>query len=1189
MSLGALLGPLRSDPAIAELVRLASITGATQHSITAPSAAHAFVLAEIAAKDGAGRPMLAVVATAREAEDLVASLRSLVPDAGVAEFPAWETLPHERLSPGVDTVGRRTAVLRRLAHPSDDVNSPDARIDVLVAPVRALLQPIVRGIGAVEPVTLCKGQEASLEDSVRALVDRGYVRVDLVDRRGQFAVRGGILDVFVPTEEHAQRIEFWGDEVDEVRWFAVSDQRSLGESPDGMWATACRELLLTDDVRTRASQLAPDREDLAELLHRIAEGQYVEGMEALAPILADDLDLLTDVIDPRTIVVACAPERIRSRAAELVATSQEFLEASWHNASVGNTTPIDLGRSAYRDLDQIHQAAADSGLSWWSVSPFGVEVEPDVDDPEPSTTVMAARPMRAYLGDVATGFADVAAWVAAGMAVVLVAEGSGAAQRMAEECADADIAARFEESLQSPPQAPVVVTTTGAIDHGFIAEAAKLVIVTEADLVGQKVTTKDMRRMPARRRRVIDPLSLKPGDYIVHETHGVGRYIELVQRTVAGATREYIVIEYAASKRGQPGDRVFVPTDQLDLVTRYVGGETPTLHKLGGGDWAKAKGRARKAVREIAGELVRLYAARTTAKGHAFSPDTPWQRELEDAFPYVETPDQAASIDEVKADMEKPIPMDRVIAGDVGYGKTEIAVRAAFKAVQDGKQVVVLVPTTLLVQQHTATFTERYAGFPVKVAGLSRFQSDKQAAEVLAGVADGTVDVVIGTHRLLSNDVVFKDLGLVIVDEEQRFGVEHKEHLKALRTNVDVLTMSATPIPRTLEMSITGIREMSTIQTPPEERHPVLTFVGPFDDRQVSAAIRRELMREGQVFYVHNRVESIDRTAKKLADLVPEARVAVAHGQMGEGALEQIIVDFWEKKFDVLVSTTIVESGLDIANANTLILDRADVFGLSQLHQLRGRVGRGRERAYAYFLYPADKPLTETAHERLSTIAQHTDLGSGMAVAMKDLEIRGAGNLLGGEQSGHIADVGFDLYVRMVGEALADYTGKESTEPAEMAVELPIDAHLPHEYVPSERLRLEAYRRIAAAVNEADLQAVSEEMLDRYGPLPDAVQTLLDVARFRILARSAGLSEVVAAGPHIRLHPVELAESRQLRLNRLYPGTLIKPATRTIQVPRPSSARVGGTPLVNRELLTWVRELVESVVIGTAPSQSSGE
>ena len=578
---------------------------------------------------------------------------------------------------------------------------------------------------------------------------------------------------------------------------------------------------------------------------------------------------------------------------------------------------------------------------------------------------------------------------------------------------------------------------------------------------------------------------------------------------------------------------------------------------------------------------MRLYAVRMSSSGHAFAPDTPWQRELEDAFPYVETPDQAASIDEVKADMEKPIPMDRVIAGDVGYGKTEIAVRAAFKAVQDGKQVAVLVPTTLLVQQHLATFSERYGGFPVKVAALSRFQSDKEAAEVLVGVADGTVDVVIGTHRLLSSDVVFKDLGLVVVDEEQRFGVEHKEHLKALRTNVDVLTMSATPIPRTLEMSITGIREMSTILTPPEERHPVLTFVGPFDDRQVSAAIRRELMREGQVFYVHNRVESIDRTATKLAALVPEARFAVAHGQMGESALEQVIVDFWEKRFDVLVCTTIVESGLDIANANTLILDRADVFGLSQLHQLRGRVGRGRERAYAYFLYPADKPLTETAHERLSTIAQHTDLGSGMAVAMKDLEIRGAGNLLGGEQSGHIADVGFDLYVRMVGEALNEFTGRtDSAELTDMTVELPIDAHVPHDYVPSERLRLEAYRRIAGAADDSELQAVIDELVDRYGPLPEPVATLFDVARFRVLARSAGLTDVVVAGPHIRLHPV--AESRQVRLNRLYPGTLIKPATRTIMVPRPTTARVAGTPLVDRELLTWVRDLVDNVIVGGA-------
>ena len=1182
MSLAPLLGPLAEDPAIAEALRLALTNSPTDHAVIGPAAARPFLVAELAASDRGNRPVLAVVATGRESEDLVTALRSLLPDDTVAEFPAWETLPHERLSPGVDTVGRRTAVLRRLAHPSPTDGAVDSAIRVVVAPVRALLQPIVRGIADVEPVVLRAGDECTLDDAVRDLAERGYARVDLVDRRGQFAVRGGILDVFVPTEEHPQRVEFWGDQVDEVRWFAVADQRSLGESPEGVWATACRELLVTEAVRERAAAIAPEREDLADLLTRIAEGHYVEGMEALAPVLAEGLDLVVDSVDPRSIVVLCDPERVRTRAAELVATSQEFLEASWHNAAAGNRTPIDLGLSAYRTLEEVQETASAAGLSWWTLSPFGLD-DPNGDETD-ARGAMRARAIQPYLGEIARGLADVGEWSRQGRRVVVVAEGTGGAQRLAEECAELDIPARFDEQLDElTDDASVVRVTTGSIEHGFIADAAGVVIITESDLVGQRVTTKDMRRMPTRRRRTIDPLTLAPGDYIVHEHHGVGRYVELVQRTVAGATREYVVIEYAPSKRGQPADRVFVPTDQLDLVTRYVGGEAPTLHRLGGADWQKAKGRARKAVKQIAAELVRLYAVRMSSSGHAFAPDTPWQRELEDAFPYVETPDQAASIDEVKADMEKPIPMDRVIAGDVGYGKTEIAVRAAFKAVQDGKQVAVLVPTTLLVQQHLATFSERYGGFPVKVAALSRFQSDKEAAEVLVGVADGTVDVVIGTHRLLSSDVVFKDLGLVVVDEEQRFGVEHKEHLKALRTNVDVLTMSATPIPRTLEMSITGIREMSTILTPPEERHPVLTFVGPFDDRQVSAAIRRELMREGQVFYVHNRVESIDRTATKLAALVPEARFAVAHGQMGESALEQVIVDFWEKRFDVLVCTTIVESGLDIANANTLILDRADVFGLSQLHQLRGRVGRGRERAYAYFLYPADKPLTETAHERLSTIAQHTDLGSGMAVAMKDLEIRGAGNLLGGEQSGHIADVGFDLYVRMVGEALNEFTGRtDSAELTDMTVELPIDAHVPHDYVPSERLRLEAYRRIAGAADDSELQAVIDELVDRYGPLPEPVATLFDVARFRVLARSAGLTDVVVAGPHIRLHPVELAESRQLRLNRLYPGTLIKPATRTIMVPRPTTARVAGTPLVDRELLTWVRDLVDNVIVGGA-------
>ena len=645
----------------------------------------------------------------------------------------------------------------------------------------------------------------------------------------------------------------------------------------------------------------------------------------------------------------------------------------------------------------------------------------------------------------------------------------------------------------------------------------------------------------------------------------------------ATGVREYLVLEYAPSKRGAPGDRLFVPTDQLDQVTRYVGGDTPALSKMGGADWASTKSKARKAVKEIAGELIRLYSARMASRGYAFGPDTPWQRELEEAFPYVETPDQLTTINEVKADMEREIPMDRLISGDVGYGKTEIAVRAAFKAVQDGKQVAVLVPTTLLAQQHYETFTERFSGFPLVVKPLSRFQTGKEAKETADGVKAGSVDVVIGTHRLLSKDFGFKDLGLVIVDEEQRFGVEHKEALKKMRTNVDVLAMSATPIPRTLEMSLTGIRETSTLATPPEERHPVLTYVGPYTDKQTSAAIRRELMREGQVFFVHNRVSTIDRTAAKIRELVPEARVEVAHGQMSESRLEQIIVDFWEKRFDVLVCTTIIETGLDISNANTLIVDGADKYGLSQLHQLRGRVGRGRERAYAYFLYPSEKPLGEVALERLKAVATHNELGAGMQLAMKDLEIRGAGNLLGGEQSGHIQGVGFDLYIRLVGEAVAEYRGEAEEKAAEMKIELPVNAHLPHDYVPGERLRLEAYRKLASAITYEAIEEVLAELVDRYGELPLPAKNLIDVARFRVGAREAGLSDVALQGNFIKFSPAQLPESKLMRLTRMYPGAQAKPALDAVLIPKPKTARIGGRDLQDAEILEWANGVIRNI------------
>ncbi|MDT4899644.1 MAG: hypothetical protein QOJ78_574, partial [Pseudonocardiales bacterium] len=905
----------------------------------------------IAATARSGRLVLAVTSTGREAEDLVDALRCLLPPDEVALYPGWETLPHERLSPRADTVGQRLAVLRRLAHPSkeDPASGP---LSVVVAPVRSLLQPQVPRLGELVPVELHAGDDGlELGDIVEDLVGAGYARTELVEKRGDFAVRGGILDVFPPTEEHPLRVEFWGDEVEEIRYFKVADQRSLEIAEHGLWASPCRELLLTPELQERAAALLGEHPELSELLDPLSRGEAVEGMEALAPVLVDELTLVLHELPAGAHVVLLDPERVRTRSADLVRTSQEFLDASWAAAAGGGKAPVDLGSASLQDLDDVHAEALELGLPWWGITALTSDAEgtvPSDFDEAPS-----------YRGDTEAAMTDLKTWTRDGWRVALVFDGHGSAQRAVERLAAAEIPARLVAEATGEPG--VVDVTTGRLLAGLVAPDLKLAFLTEADLTGQRGSlTKDTRRLPSRRRNAIDPIQLKSGDYVVHEQHGVGKYVEMVRRTVNGGEREYLIIEYAASKKGQPGDRLFVPTDSLDQVTKYVGGESPSLSRLGGSDWARTKGRARKAVKEIAAELIRLYSARMATKGHAFSPDTPWQRELEDAFAYVETPDQMAAIDEVKGDMEKPLPMDRVICGDVGYGKTEVAVRAAFKAVQDGKQVAVLVPTTLLAHQHIQTFSERMAQFPVVIRELSRFTPPSEVDAIGAGIVDGSVDIVIGTHRLLQQTVRFKDLGLVIVDEEQRFGVEHKEYLKGLRTAVDVLTMSATPIPRTLEMSLTGIREMTTILTPPEERHPILTFVGAYDERQVGAAIRRELLRDGQVFYIHNRVESINRAAAKLAEIVPEARIAVAHGQMAEGALEQIMIGFWEKQYDVLVATTIVESGLDIPNANTLIVDRADMFGLSQLHQLRGRVGRGRERGYAYFTYPPERPLTET-------------------------------------------------------------------------------------------------------------------------------------------------------------------------------------------------------------------------------------
>ena len=1216
MSLNMLAEALRLDRAVAAVLDHARTPAPTLDISVVPGGRPALIAAlaqpagwhpeRVASADGAEstqtperpQPLLVVTATGREAQDLVAALACFVDANRVAEFPSWETLPHERLSPRSDTVGKRLAVLRRLAHPDPDQPVADlgggftgggaprasahGPLDIVVAPIRAILQPIAKGLGDLRPVSLRPGDERPLEEVVEALAAAAYARTDLVERRGEFAVRGGILDVFPPTEEHPLRVEFWGDTVEEVRWFKVADQRSLEIAEHGLWAPPCREVLLTDAVRERARGLMEQLPGAADLLAKLAEGIAVEGMESLAPALVDGMESVLDVLRPGTAVVVCDPERVRTRAHDLVATSQEFLEAGWANAASGNAVPIDLqsvlGSASYWSLADLRQHAAATGRPWWDLTPFEVDRELAEEGDAVSTGTVDSPSFR---GSIPDAVEELGRLTRAGWAVAVVTDGHGPARRVAEVLGDHDVPARLDpDGLRLEPG--VVHIATGSLGGGFLMPASRLAVITETDLTGtpgQGPSTKDMRRMPSRRRNQVDPLQLTPGDFVVHEQHGVGKFVEMMQRTVGGATREYLVIEYAASKRGQPGDRLYVPTDQLDQVTRYVGGEQPTLNRMGGSDWHKTKSRARRYVKQIAAELIQLYSARMATKGFAFSLDTPWQRELEDAFAYVETPDQLSSIDEVKADMERQVPMDRLICGDVGYGKTEIAVRAAFKAIQDGKQVAILVPTTLLVQQHYNTFSERYAPFPVNVRALSRFQTDREAKEVMAGLVDGTVDLVIGTHRLLSDDVKFKDLGLVVVDEEQRFGVEHKEQLKALRTSIDVLAMSATPIPRTLEMAVTGIREMSTLATPPEERHPVLTYVGGYDEKQIVAAIRRELLREGQVFLVHNKVSTIERAASRIRELIPEARVATAHGKMGEHRLEQVVVDFWEKKYDVLVCTTIVETGLDISNANTLIVERADVLGLSQLHQLRGRVGRGRERAYSYFLYPPEKPLTETAHDRLQTMASHTDLGSGIQIAMKDLEIRGAGNLLGGEQSGHIAGVGFDLYVRLVGEAVASFRGEGEEAPVEVKIDLPVDAHLPHDYVPGERLRLEAYKKLAAVVDAQELAEIEAELLDRYGPLPEPVKNLVEVARLRTVARRAGIADISVQGNFVRFGPVQLRESQQLRLQRLYPKSLVKDPVRTMLVPKPMTAPVAGRPVRDTAVLQWASDLITGVLL----------
>ena len=1075
-------------------------------------AGRAFMLAGLASR--ASGPVLALVPGEREAEELADDLGLFTEH--VVLLPAWETLPFEHVSPNEETMARRSQARHTLIH--------GTRGAVIIASARAAAQRL--SPSPVAPIVARAGDDLPFDQLVADLGAVGYLRVARVEARGEFTVRGGIIDVFPAQGGVPIRLDFWGDHVESVRTFSVSSQRSERDA-DELVAFPCREVRPDGDMVALAANLVGTETWAAATWDRIAERVIFPGIESWLPWLAPQRTILSEMPPGGTMVVF-DPVAVMDRARDLAAEESDLAEAlapTWGLSAPADHPPLYLHLPI-----EDHRALLAPPIATG-----------------PDDTVMRVSGLDATPGDVESVVGALSRLIASGTTTVVAMDGDAAADRVARVLSAGGIDLPRRDCLEVAESA---VLGTG-IHHGFRIVDTGVAVFGEQSIAGRRRA----HRRVGRRVSVAETATfrdLREGDYVVHYRHGIGRFEGLVAKTVAGVERDYLIVAYAA------GDKLYVPTDQLDAIRRYTGGEKPRVSRMGGADWSATKARVRKAVAAIAEQVVSLHRARATASGHAFGPDGPWQRELDAAFPFEETPDQLQAIEDVKADMQSERPMDRLVFGDVGFGKTEIAVRAAFRAATGGRQTAVLCPTTLLAQQHFQTFAERFDSFPIRVAMLSRFLSAREQKSVVRKLATGEIDVVIGTHRLLSEDIHFKDLGLLVVDEEQRFGVGAKDAIKGLRVGVDVLTLTATPIPRTLEMALTGIRDVSHIRTAPEDRHPILTYVGPLEERSVSAAIRRELLREGQVFYVHNRVQSIDRAVARLRELVPNARYAVAHGQMSEGQLEQVMLDFWNHRYDVLVATTIIESGLDLPMVNTLLVERADLLGLAQLYQLRGRVGRSSQRAYAYLFHPPEQSLSEEARRRLRSIGEHTELGSGFDVALRDLEIRGAGSILGEVQSGHIAAVGFDLYARLVAEAVGELEGRPASEdrPAEVRIEIPVNAYLAEEFIPDQEARLEAYRRLATATTVSQVADVAAEWKDRYGPWPGAVDALLAVAELRAEALRIGLSEIVSLGREVRLAPVDLSISQEVRLQRIAPKAVLRATENALFLPSPPPERI---------------------------------
>jgi transcription-repair coupling factor (superfamily II helicase) len=1125
-----LLQPLINTPEFIDLQNGLAKNRRCQVVSGLSSAQKSFVIAGLV--QAMRQTALIITASDQEAAGLTEDLKNLLPDLKVMTFPARRLLPYQVFAYSKEILRQRMEVLESLCRGENPV---------IIAPVEALM----RRLGPCADfcsarLELNVGQRYELPQMVSCLHEHGYERVNLVESHGQFSVRGGILDIYPITGINPVRVEFFDDEVDSIRIFNPGTQRSEENMSQmqifpvremvvrqGDWERAYQALSQEYQYRRRNLDKKSDSEVLdnlsrcEEVLDNISQAKYFDSIEQYLPYFYDEDITLLNYIKAESLVLVDEPSRLQENTDLL---QRERTETYSELMKAGRVLPGQF--KGYTDWAGIHKQITGFRAIYFSFLPRQASLWRSCN-----TVNFPVKTMQNFMGKVEMLAEEIRHYKMSRYGVVLLVKNSDRAAQLVLSLRDYDLEALYlKKDLSEYPHLNVqedmpdsktkykvdrgrgqIVILPMHLSNGFELVSGKLAVITETEIYGHR------KKPSVQRQRVQDKMELfaelKTGDYVVHVNHGIGRYDGVVQLTIGDVKRDYLLVKYAGE------DKLYIPTDQVEMIQKYLGSEggTPKLSRLGGAEWSRVKSKVKEAVKEMAQELLALYAAREAVQGHPFSKDTVWQQEFEAAFPYEETPDQLKAIEEVKADMERPRPMDRLLCGDVGYGKTEVALRAAFKAVMDGKQVAVLVPTTILAQQHFNTFKERFAKYPVNIAMLSRFITARRQRQIVQELLLGQVDIVIGTHRLVQDDIKFKDLGLVVVDEEQRFGVTHKEKLKQLRQNVDVLTLTATPIPRTLHMSIVGVRDTSLLETPPEDRIPVQTYVLEEEPVIVREAIRRELGRGGQVYYVHNRVADLDRVAGWLKGLVPDAAIAIGHGQMKEDRLENVMLDFMNKKFDILLCTTIIETGLDIQNVNTLIVKDADYMGLAQLYQLRGRVGRTNRLAYAYCTFRGDKVMSELAEKRLSAVREFTEFGSGYKIAMRDLEIRGAGNILGPEQHGHIAAVGFDLYCRLLEEAVLEAKGGENAKPIETLVELPVTAYIPDEYVIDLNQKVELYKRMANIRDIKMLSEMEDELIDRFGDIPEPVLNLLAVTRIKALAVNLKIKNISRINGHYRL------------------------------------------------------------------------